>query len=272
VPRTKFATIEDAWRAYLLGTHPNLLLGRRTFGLLPSNPRCKLCSAPFRGPGGFVLRRISNGFQPWEKFPKVCRRCLDGMNTLDVSGAEVETSFLFADVRASSELARQLGTMDFTHLMQRFYSVATGILFDHDALLDKFVGDEVVGFFLPVMAGPGHAGRAVDAARALFAAAGYGTTQGPWITLGAGVHTGTSFVGFVSRGLHSEFTALGDTINIAAHLAADARAGEILITEAVGASLETSGLERRHLSLKGHELDALVITVDERGSTSAGAA
>ena len=75
MPRTKFATIEDAWRAYLLGTHPNLLLGRRTFGRLPSNPRCKLCSAPFGGPGGFVLRRFSDGFQPWEKFPKVCRRC-----------------------------------------------------------------------------------------------------------------------------------------------------------------------------------------------------
>jgi adenylate cyclase len=180
VPRTKFATIEDAWRAYLNGTHPNLLMGRRTFGLLPSNPRCKLCSAPFSGPGGFVLRRFSKDFGPWEKFPKVCRRCLTGMNTMDVSGAEVETSFLFADVRASSELARRLGTMDFTHLMQRFYAVATGILFDHDALLDKFVGDEVVGFFLPVMAGPGHAGRAVEAAEALFRAAGYGTTEGPW--------------------------------------------------------------------------------------------
>ena len=268
MPRTRFATIEDAWRAYLMGTHPQLLMGRRTFGLLPSNPRCKLCSAPFRGPGGFVLRRFSKEFRPWEKFPKVCRRCLTGMNTMDVSGAEVETSFLFADVRASSDLARRLGTMEFTHLMQRFYAVATGTLFEHDALLDKFVGDEVVGFFLPVMAGPDHAVRAVEAARALFAAAGYGTTEGPWIPLGAGVHTGTAFVGFVSRGLQSEFTALGDTINVASHLAAQAAAGEILVTETVGASLETSGLERRHLSLKGHELDALVIGIDERSPAS----
>jgi len=272
VPRTKFETVEDAWRAYLSGTHPNLFLGHRTFGLLPSNPRCKLCSAPFRGPGGFLLRRISDGFEPWEKFPKVCKRCLRGLNTLDVSGAEVETSFLFADVRASSDLARRLGTMDFTHLMQRFYAVATGILFDHDALLDKFVGDEVVGFFLPVMAGPRHANRAVEAAKALFAAAGYGTTEGPWIPLGAGVHTGPSFVGFVSRGTQSEFTALGDTINVAAHLAAEAGAGEILITDAVGASLETDGLERRPLSLKGHDVDALVITVGERGTAEAGVA
>ncbi len=79
------------------------------------------------------------------------------------------------------------------------------------------------------------------------------------------MHTGPSFVGYVSRGLESEFTAFGDTIDVVSHLAAQVRAGEILVTEAVGASLETSGLERRHLSLKGHDLDTLVIPVDEGG-------
>ena len=65
--------------------------------------------------------------------------------------------------------------------MQRFYTVATAVLFDHEALLDKFVGDEVVGFFLPFMAGDGHARVAVETARALFDAAGYGSPDGPWI-------------------------------------------------------------------------------------------
>ena len=61
-----------------------------------------------------------------------------------------------------------MGTYEFTHLMQRFYAVATNVLFEHEALLDKFVGDEVVGFFLPFMAGPEHARVAVEAARSLF--------------------------------------------------------------------------------------------------------
>ena len=77
-------------------------------------------------------------------------------------------------------------------------------------------------------------------------------------------------MGFVSRGAQSEFTALGDTINVAAHLASEAKPGEILITPEVGASLETQDLERRHLSLKSHELDALVITVEERGPAEVG--
>jgi adenylate cyclase len=261
----KGATVpEKEWRACLDGTARQMVLGRRTFGMLPSNPRCKFCSIPFRGPGGFVLRHLSEKYGPWDKNPNLCRRCVIGLGSAEVMGAEVDVSFLFADIRRSSELARQMGNLEFTHLMQRFYRVATEVLFNHEALLDKFVGDEVVGFFLPFMAGEAHPRVAVEAAGALFRAVGYGTEEGPWLPLGAGVHTGDTFVGYVSRGEASEFTALGDTINVTAHLAAQAKAGEILITEAVGASLETSDLGRRHLSLKGHEVDALVISVPER--------
>ena len=212
-----------------------------------------------------MLGRLSESNLPWEKNPSLCRRCVTGMNRGEIVGAEVEISFLFVDVRRSSDLARRLGTLGFTQVMHRFYEVATRALFDNDGLLDKFVGDEVVGFFAPFVAGPRHAERAVDAARALFRSAGYGSDAGPWLRLGAGVSTGSSFVGFVPRGLDSEFTAFGDTINVAAHLAAQAGPGEILVTREVGAVLQTTpSLEPRHVSLKGHELDVLVVSVEER--------
>jgi adenylate cyclase len=184
-----------------------------------------------------------------------------------VIGAEVASSFLFADVRRSSELARELGTWEFTRLMQRFYEVATEVLLRNDALLDKFVGDEVVGFFLPFMAGNEHASRAVRAAEELLTATGHRDPGGPWLPMGAGVHTGEAFVGLVSRGRSSEFTALGDVPNIAAHLAGQARVGEVLVTEAVVASSDGrwDGLGRRRLTLKGHPVEAVVIGV---GSTA----
>ncbi len=154
-------------------------------------------------------------YGPWDKNPNLCRRCVIGLGSAEVMGAEVDVSFLFADVRRSSDLASAIGTLEFTHLMQRFYSVATEVLFDHEALLDKFVGDEVVGFFLPFMAGDEHPRVAVEAARALVRGRrATARTEGPWIPLGAGVHTGPSFVGYISRGEASEFTALGDTINV----------------------------------------------------------
>jgi adenylate cyclase len=156
--------------------------------------------------------------------------------------------------------------MEFTRLMQRFYTTATDVLVDHDALVDKFVGDEAVAFFLPFMAGQRHASRAVETARALFDAVGYGSGEGPWLPLGAGVHTGTAFVGLVSRGAMYEFTALGDVPNIAAHLAAQARPGEILMTEDVATMSGSEELERRRVSLKGHPVDARVLVVEDETS------
>jgi adenylate cyclase len=253
---------EDEWRAYLEGTHRNIHRAHLTLGRLPSDPRCRLCSIPFGGAGGWLLSRVSTANRPWEKNPNLCSRCVTGMGRDEIIGTEVNASFLFADVRGSSDLARRLGDRDFTRVMQRFYETATGVLFEHDALLDKFVGDEVVGFFLPFMAGSGHARRAVEAAEAMLRAVGYGTEAGVWLPLGAAVHTGRSFVGFVPRGLDSEFTALGDTINVTAHLVAQAKAGEILISSEVRAALGVDGLERRHLSLKGHELDAYILGVE----------
>ncbi len=263
----KFATPEDEWRAFLDGSHPSITWGRRTFRHIPSGPRCRVCYAPFGEPGGALFRRL--GFVRWEKNPNVCVRCLKDMRMYDVLGAEVEISFLFADVRHSSEIARQMGTMEFTHLMQRFYATANQVLIDNDALIDKFVGDEVVGFFMPFLAGKHHAGAAVRAAQALLLATGHGEGDEPWLPLGAGVHTGITFVGMVSSGHTSEFTALGDPINIAAHVVAHAAPGEILVTDAAAtaAGLQAD-LERRHLSLKGAQADVVVVPV---GSDAMGA-
>ena len=215
---------------------------------------------PFGPPGGALFRRM--GFVRWEKNPNVCMQCLKELREYDVMGAEVDISFLFADVRHSSDIARRVGTMEFTRLMQRFYATATAILFDNDAILDKFVGDEVVGFFMPFLTGPNHAGAAVRAAKDLLHATGHSPGTEPWLPLGAGVNTGTAFVGMVSRGSESEFTALGDPINIAAHVMAQAGTGEVLVTEAAvtAAGLEPGELERRHLSLKGTEADVFVMT------------
>jgi adenylate cyclase len=255
----RFETPEDEWRAYLAGTHPSILWGRRTFRRIPSKPRCKICYAPFGAPGGPVFRRL--GFIPWSKNPNMCTHCIGRLAEHTVMGAEVEISFLFADVRRSSDLARSMGTMEFTHLMQRFYTEANRVLLANDAILDKFVGDQVVGFFLPLLTGPNHAGAAVRTAEELLLATGHANADGPWLPIGAGVNTGTAFVGMVSRGDASEFAAFGDPINVAAHVAAQAGPGEILITDATAEAAGIDGLERRHLSLKGHETDALVLPV-----------
>ena len=77
----------------------------------------------------------------------------------------------------------------------------------------------------------------------------------PWVPVGIGVHTGVSFVGYIGEGDALDFTALGDTVNTAARLTSIAKTGEIVLSHAtaVAAGLDTSGLERRMLELRGRE-------------------
>ncbi len=188
----------------------------------------------------------------------------------DVRGAEIDVTMLFADVRGSSKLARQMPVFEFSRLMNRFYGVSRNVLIEHDAIIEKFVGDEIVGMFIPLMAGDEHVRRAVQAAEALFRATGHGSPEGPWVPLGAGVHTGSAFVGMVGEKESSDFTALGDPVNIAAHLASQAAIGEVLFTDPVGegAGLLDAGLERRHVLLKGHPIDALVLPTSSVAATA----
>ena len=265
-----YTNAEEEWHDFLSGTHPHLQ-DKSPLRFIPSNPRCKLCRAPFGAPGSLILRRF--GYGPWDKNPKICGRCLKGLEVVakacpgaledrEIGGAEVEVSMLFADVRGSSKLARQMPVLDFTRLMNRFYRVSGEVLFEADGIIEKFVGDEVVALFLPFLAGSEHTRRAVEAAEGLLRATGHGSTDGPWLPLGAGVHTGSAFVGIVHSGGSAQFTALGDPVNIAAHLAAQAAIGEILVTTdaASAASIQDEGRERRSLSLKGHPVDAMVIS------------
>jgi len=89
----------EFWRRVLSGTHPLLRANRGMNKLLPSDPRCKLCSAPFKGVGGFVMRRV--GKSPWEKNPTICNGCFRPLDR-HPGGAEVEVMLLFADVRGST--------------------------------------------------------------------------------------------------------------------------------------------------------------------------
>ena len=242
-------TYDPRWKDVLAGTHPQFRLGRRLFKHLPTQPRCKFCAAPFRGAASPFMRLIGKG--PWPKNPKYCGSCFKQM-TEHHGGAEIECSLLFADVRGSTPLAEGMRPADFRGLMERFFDTAAVVLVDHDAIVDKFVGDEVIGIFVPALTGELHAARAIQAARLLMTATGNdGAT--PWVPIGAGVHTGIAFVGSIGSGPHVELTAMGDPVNVAARLASAAGAGEILVTTdaAEAARLDGTRLEHRTLALKG---------------------
>jgi adenylate cyclase len=160
---------------------------------------------------------------------------------------------LFADVRGSTSLAESMTPSEYSQLISRFFAVAADTLIRSDALLDRLVGDQVIGMYVPGFAGSDHRRQAVKAALELLKATGHEDANGPWIPVGIGVHTGVAFVGSVGAdGQATDITVLGDPPNVAARLSSAAAAGEILISQAAYIpSPADPPLDQREMALKG---------------------
>jgi len=232
---------------------------RRILGRIPRSPRCKTCQAPFEGPLKPILPLF--GKQPFEKNPRYCRGCYH-MLTKSKGGAEIALSMLFADVRGSTPMSERLGATKFAEVMDRFYATGVEVLIRHDALIERFMGDQVVGYFVPGFAGPAHARAAVDAGLDLLGATGHAPGQEAWVPVGVGVHTGVAFVGTVGTEV-LELTALGEAVTLAARLASVAADGELLVSEAAYAAAELRApAESRQLELKGMTAPVSVRVLD----------
>ena len=259
------------WHSYLTGDTSQLdgmtRTVRQVFKRLPSPPRCQVCNAPFHGAGGMLVGLFGFGAGRSSFNPRLCDRCEILVKRYQV-GTEVPLSLLFADVRGSTTLAEEIGASAFHQVINRFYTTSTEILVQSNALIEKMIGDEVAGMYVPGIAGPEHARVAVEAARWLLKATGHADPGGPWIRVGVGVHTGIAYVGAVgSSQVVSDITVLGDAANTCARLASQAGPGEILVSEEAcqAADLGLEDCEARLLQLKGRSqpLPVRVIRVAE---------
>lgn len=236
--------IEEMWREVLTKGHRNRL------AVLPGSHRCLTCFIPMEGLGGWMLGTFGN-YRPSRKSPRLCNLCDE---LLPPGGAEIDLGVLFADVRGSTALGEQVGASRFASLLNRFYGVATSVVIERRGLVDKLVGDEVMAVFLP-NTNANYAEVAVDAGVELLRRLGYGRGREPLLPVGVGVQAGPAYAGKIGSSGVNDFTVLGDTVNTAARLQAQAGAGELLMGEAVYRSVagRYPDLEQRELDLKGKE-------------------
>lgn len=249
---TKREKVNEIWRKILMGELKETWPGRHLFGLLPSNPRCRFCNAPFKGIGAPIARLVFRK-QPSRLNPTFCNVC-DRFVSQHLGGAEIELTMLFADVRGSTTIAEEMNPIDFTRMMNRFYATAMNVLVKTDAWIDKMIGDEIIGLYLPAFAGRDHARRAIEAGQELLKVTGHLRSEGPWLPVGVGIHTGVAFMGSVGseKGV-IHVTVLGDSVNTTARLVSKARIGEIVVSEHAcqSAGLASERYNRRLLKLKG---------------------
>jgi adenylate cyclase len=255
-PDEPYPADDETWRQILEGRDPGLQKMRGMFLRIPSNPRCKICAAPFGGAGGGVMRVL---WHAPSRNPLLCRAC-SGQLKKHPGGAQLEIAALFADVRGSTAIAEEMSPVRFRNLLTGFYRVAWEAITNRDGIVDKYMGDGIMALFIPGITGEQFTARAVAAGQDLLA--GVARLPEPRLPVGAGIHFGTAWVGVVGSEVEQDFTALGDVVNVAARLGSEAKAGELLVSsEAARAAALTSDATPHLMELKGRHEPLEVISL-----------
>jgi adenylate cyclase len=153
------------------------------------------------------------------------------------SGRKERLTMFFSDVRGFTSMSEKMEPQEVQQLLSEYFTEMTGILFKYEGTLDKFMGDAIMAFFGNPVPQPDQARRAVlmalDMQEAIarlnqkLAAEGRRT-----IGVGMGVNTGDVTVGNLGSKDFLDYTVIGDAVNLACRLEQNAKAGEIIITQA----------------------------------------
>ena len=149
---------------------------------------------------------------------------------MSVGGVRQTVSVLHADVRGYTQMAERLAPEEVMQLLLRYHGAAVAALRSAGATLDRFIGDSILAIWNAPNPQENHARLALGGALALQKAV---HATGGELEYGVGVHSGDVVVGNLGTAQFMNYTAVGDTVNVAARLQATAAAGEVLCSAAV---------------------------------------
>ncbi len=171
----------------------------------------------------------------------VVKQLLENPDSFRLGGVNQTITVLFADIRGFTTLSEHENPEKVVGLLNRYFTAMTEIIFEHGGTLDKYIGDGLMAIFGAPTATPNDAMNAVRAAIAMqkrliilneeLRLAGFAS-----INVGVGLHTGEATIGYVGSDQRSEYTAIGDTVNVASRLEGAAKGGQILVSEATAAA------------------------------------
>ncbi|MCZ7545364.1 MAG: adenylate/guanylate cyclase domain-containing protein [Anaerolineae bacterium] len=181
---------------------------------------------------------------------------IQSIDMLALGGEQRTISVVSADVRGFSTFSEQLAPEVLMDIINRYLRCSTDAIHLHEGVVDKYIGDEVVGLFnTQLNPQEDHAVRAVRAALSMrydVLALHEVLSEAHRLYYGIGVHTGPAVLGNVGSPDRKEFTAVGDTLQVAKFMESNAQAGEVMLSEATFALVkdyfETEPLKPRKLN------------------------
>lgn len=162
----------------------------------------------------------------------------DGNFELKLGGEKRNVAVLFVDIRGFTPMSESLAPEEVVNILNEYLALTTSSILKHEGTLDKFIGDATMAVFNAPFDLEDYVYKAILTALAIRDASDKLAENlqkrfGKSISYGIGVNVGDAVVGNIGCEFRMDYTAIGDTVNTAARLESRAKAGEILISEAV---------------------------------------
>jgi class 3 adenylate cyclase len=173
--------------------------------------------------------------------PQVADAILTGKAPVAFTSVRRNLTILYSDIRGFTEMAERMEPEELVDALNEYFSAMTDVVFSNGGTLDKYLGDGILAFFGDPIPFEDHAERAVATAFDMLAEVR--DLRGTWmraeedLSIGVGISTGYVTVGNIGSPTRTDYTVVGNHVNVAARLAAAARPGQVLASERTLASV-----------------------------------
>lgn len=187
-------------------------------------------------------RQITKTFKQYVA-PEVVNELLKNKDALELGGKLTDIAVLFVDIRGFTPMSELLSPPQIVEILNRYLDLTSRCIMKNGGTLDKFVGDATMAIFNAPLPQEDYIYKAVKTACDMVEGSKELSEQlqkqfGRTVQFGVGVHCGQAVVGNIGAKIRMDYTAIGDTVNTAARLEANAPGGQILISRAVADALQ----------------------------------
>jgi adenylate cyclase len=173
----------------------------------------------------------------------IVNQILASPDSLKLGGTNIEATVLFADVRGFTSLSEKLRPEQVVDMLNEYFTVMTEIIFSHQGLLDKYIGDGLMALFgvaYGAEEAPLNAAKAaIDMQHQMITLRqNFEQRYGHSLNIGIGINTGIITVGYIGSQRRMEYTGIGDAVNLAARLESNTKPGQIIVSATTNRSIE----------------------------------
>lgn len=215
-------------------------------------------------------RQIEHAFKKYVAPQVVNELAARGNFEIKLGGETREVAVLFVDIRGFTPLSESLEPEQVVEILNSYLKLTTSCIFRHGGMLDKFIGDATMAVFNAPFDSEDYVYKAVLAAWDIVQGGARIEKQfverfGKHVGFGVGVNCGRAVVGNIGCDFRMDYTAIGDTVNTAARLEANAPRGEVYISGAVYEQVKdrVNVREVGEIPLKGKSVGVFVYSITE---------